>query len=118
MAIDLKPRLLVHTYLGDFTVDPWAGSKFDLSGYGITDYAFQTDPVSGQFTVTLYHSLYGPLALQPFAPGPPTDLSMYGITGYEVVFGMPQITQPLVQTAGGLGMVLIVGLLGFWWWSR
>jgi hypothetical protein len=116
--IDLKPRLLVHTPLGDFAVDPWASGKFDLSAYGVTDYTFQTDPASGQFTVTLYHNLYGPIVMQPFAPGPPTDLSMYGITGYEVVFGVPQIASSLTTNVSTWVILAGAALLGVWWWRR
>jgi len=114
-SIDLLPRLLVHTVLGDYTIDPWSTGHFDLSRYGVVGYDFQTDPATNQFTVILHHQA-GDIVLQPFAPGPPTDLSGYGITSYEVVFGVPPVTNPL---AGNLTGFLVLGLIGAaaWMWA-
>jgi len=38
MAIDMRPRLVVHHVLGDFVIDPFADGRPDLSQYGITGY--------------------------------------------------------------------------------
>lgn len=67
-ALDLKPRVLVHSLAGDFVLDPWAGGQ--------------------------------------------ADLSRYGITGYEVVWGVPEIApeQSLSGTLTGAGLAAVVVL--------
>lgn len=113
MALDLKPRLLVHTILGDFAVDPWSGQRLDLSAYGFTGYDVSYDDATSHLVVVLHHRLAGDITLDPFASGPAPDLTAYGITGYEIVFGVPQIApgQALLGNIGAwLGLGAMIGL--------
>lgn len=113
MPLDLLPRLLIHSVLGDFLVDPWATGSFDLSRYGITGY--DVDLSAGQPIIILHHAL-GDIRINPLDPTP-MDLTPYGITGYEVVLG-PQAGVPdLADTAGSLLGVGLVAL-AVWWGGR
>jgi hypothetical protein len=113
MALDLLPRLKVHSVLGDFLVDPWATGSFDLSRYGIT--GADVDLSTGSPEILLHHAL-GDVRINPLDPAP-ADLTAYGITGYEVVWGVPAGVPDLSDKAG---MLLGVGLvaLAVWWASR
>lgn len=113
-SFDLLPRLRITTVGGTFTIDPWATGRFDLSSYGIDGYSFSTDAASGQFSVVLHHRAYGPIELQPFAPGPPVDLSMYGITGYEVVWGPQPGVEDTLGTNTMMWGAIAVALVGLY----
>lgn len=115
MPLDLLPRLLVHHTLGDFVVDPWTDEGFDLSRYGVTGY--NVDLSQGRPRFTIRHVL-GDLVLDPLGDAPAPDLTPYGITGYEVVFGPPPAGAPdLADRAGTLLGVGVVALAA-WWGGR
>lgn len=113
--IDLKPRLLVHTVGGDFSVDPWSGNKIDLSPYGIMGYDFTF--TSEGFVIRLFTITGQVVDVNPFASGPPRDLSAYGITGYEVVFGVPTITNSLGGNVMGFAFIALIAGVA-WYYSR
>lgn len=110
-SLDLRPRLLVHHVLGDFVVDPWTAQGFDLSRYGVTGYEVHLADDGLRPTITVHHRL-GDFVLDPLGTGTPADLSAYGITSWEVVWGQPAIPagQGLGEAFSGIGLLLLAGV--------
>ena len=115
MSLDLKHRLLVTTPRGQYVVDPWVGGQLDLSAYGIQSYAVEFDEATGHFVVRVQHRL-GSFVLDPFAGGAKPDLTAYGITDYEVVFGIPALAPGSSLTGNVQAWLGLGALLGAAWW--